>query len=149
MSVSEADPATMAPLEFARLVKGASTQELRSLMHGERRKPLLDELFVQMPGVFRGDQAGSIEAVIHWNVGDRPDGGTDVYEIVISGGTCRLSPKPEGVPKLTLSLSGVDFLNLVTGNAHPVMLVMRGKLKTKGDLGLTAKFPNLFDLPRP
>lgn len=149
MSVHEADPATMTPLEFARLVKRTSTEELRDLMHGERRKPLLDELFLQMPGVFREDQAGSIDAVIHWNIGDRPDGGTDVYEIVIAGGTCRLSARPDGVPRLTLSLGAVDFLNLVTGNAHPVMLVMRGKLKTKGDLGLTARFPNLFDLPRP
>jgi hypothetical protein len=29
------------------------------------------------------------------------------------------------------------------------MLVMRGKLKTSGDLALTAKFPQLFDNPKP
>jgi putative sterol carrier protein len=87
--------------------------------------------------------------VIHWRIGDRLDGGVDVYELVISDGACRLSPRPEGEPNLTLSLGAVDFLNVVTGNAHPVLLVMRGKLKTKGDLGLTAKFPNLFDVPKP
>ena len=44
-------------------------------------------------------------------------------------------------------MSAVDFLNLTTGNAHPVLLVMRGRLKTKGDVVLTAKFPTLFDIP--
>jgi hypothetical protein len=149
MSVEEADPATMEPREFSRLVKRTPADELRRLMHGERRTPILQELFTRMPGVFRREQAGSIEAVIHWRIGDRPDGEVDVYELVISGGSCRLSPSPQGMPKLTLSLGAVDFLNLVTGNAHPVVLVMRGKLKTKGDLGLTAKFPNLFDVPKP
>jgi hypothetical protein len=149
MSVNEADPATMAPREFSRLVKKTPADELRRLMHGERREPILHELFVQMPGVFRRERAGSINAVIHWNIGDRPDGGSDVYELVISGGSCRLSTRPERQPNLTLSLGGVDFLNLVTGNAHAVMLVMRGKLKTKGDAGLVAKFPSLFDVPKP
>src|SRR5262249_34506002 len=122
MSVKDADPTTMTPIEFARLVKQMSTDELRGLMRGTRSKAILDELFVQMPSVFRRERAGTIDAVIHWNIGDRPDGGTDVYEIVISDGTCRLSPRADGKPKLTLSLSGVDFLNLVTGNANPMML---------------------------
>jgi putative sterol carrier protein len=148
MLASDVSPAAMDPREFALLVKKTPTAELRQLMHGERRTVVLDEVFERMPGVFRADRAGSLNAVIHWNIGDRPDGGTDVYELVIADGSCKLSPRPEHEPRLTLSISGVDFLNLVTGNAHPVALVMRGKLKTKGDLALTAKFPNLFDIPK-
>jgi len=101
-----------------------------------------------MPEVFRADRAGGLDAVIHWRVGDRPDGGVDAYEMVIRGGTCAVSPGGGREPNLTLSLGGVDFLNLVTGNAHAVALVMRGKLKTKGELALTAKFPTLFDPPK-
>ncbi|MET7426933.1 SCP2 sterol-binding domain-containing protein [Dactylosporangium sp. NPDC005555] len=149
MSVNDADPATMDPREFARLVKKTPARELRQMMHSERRTAVLDELFVRMPGVFRADRAGAMNAVIHWVVGDRPDGGADTYELVIAGGRCELSPEPRREPKLTLTLGAVDFLNLVTGNAHPVVLVMRGKLKTTGDLALTAKFPNLFDIPKP
>lgn len=149
MSANDANPATMDPREFARLVKRTPTKELRQMMHSERRMAVLDELFTRMPGVFRADRAGATNAVIHWVIGDRPDGGADIYELLIAGGRCELSPVPQWEPKLTLALGAVDFLNLVTGNAHPVALVMRGKLKTKGDLALTAKFPNLFDIPKP
>lgn len=142
------DPAVMDPVEFARGVRDAPADALRALMRGDRRTPILAELFRRMPDVFRADRAGALDAVVHWNVGDRPDGGVDTYQVVISGGVCEVSAVPDREPRLTLTLGGVDFLNLVTGNAHAVALVMRGKLKTKGDLGLTARFPNLFDVPR-
>ena len=148
MSVDDGNPATMDPLEFARLVKRTSTAELLELMTGERRTAVLDELFRRMPDVFRADRAGSLEAVIHWVVGDRPDGVGDRYELSIADGTCRLSDVPAREPRLTLAIGAVDFLHLVTGNAHPVVLVMKGKLRTKGDVALTAKFPSLFDVPK-
>jgi len=139
----------MDPREFARLVKKAPANELRQLMQGERRSAILDELVSRMPSVFRADRAGSLDAVVHWRIGDRPDGGTDVYEMVIANGSCVLSDRAEREPRLTLTLGAVDFLNLVTGNRHAVVLVMQGRLKTKGDLALAARFPNLFDVPKP
>ncbi|MDG4766935.1 SCP2 sterol-binding domain-containing protein [Solwaraspora sp. WMMD406] len=149
MSGNQIDPVIMEPREFSRLVKRTPVDELRAVMHGDRRGHVLDELVRRMPGVFRPDRAGAMNAVIHWNIGDRPDGGTDVYELVIADGVCQLSDQPDREPKLTLSLGAVDFLHLVTGNARAVMLVMKGKLKTKGDMALTAKFPSLFDVPKP
>ncbi|MGC1210924.1 MAG: SCP2 sterol-binding domain-containing protein [Micromonospora sp.] len=149
MTVNDTNPALLEPREFARLVKRTPASELRRLMRGEQRTAVLDELFARMPGVFRPDRAGALSAVIHWRIGDRPDGGVDTYQLVIADGTCELSPRPDAEPALTLSLGAVEFLQLITGNAHPVMLVMRGRLKTAGDLGVTAKFPTLFDVPRP
>lgn len=149
MPVNDVDPATMDALEFARVVKRASAEDLTQLMHSQRRKAVLDTLVSQMPGVFRADRARGIRAVVHWHLPDRPDGGADIYEFVIVDGTCRLSAKPERSPDLRLTLAAVDFLNLVTGNAHAVMLVMKGKLKTQGSARLTAKFPSLFDVPKP
>lgn len=149
MTIQEADPATMDPREFARLVKRTPADELRRLVHGERRDTVLGQLIRAMPGVFRSDVAGSTRAVVHWRIGDRADGGHDLYEFVIADGVCTVSDTVDREPKLTLTLGAVDFLNLVTGNAHAVMLVMRGKLRTSGDLALTAKFPQLFDNPRP
>jgi putative sterol carrier protein len=149
MSVDDVSPTAMDPREFARMVKRTAPADLAQLVGGERRGPLLDALVTAMPGVFRADVAGDTNAVVHWNITGRPDGGTDVYELVIGNRTCTLSPAPGRTPDLTLTLDAVDFLLLVTGNAHPVMLVMRGKLRTKGDLRLTARFPNMFDNPKP
>jgi putative sterol carrier protein len=148
MFANDADPATLDPQEFAQLVKKAPAEELKQVMQGERRSAVLDEIFRRMPGLFRPDRAGSTNAVIHWNIGDRPDGGVDTYELVIADGTCQLSPKPERDPKLALTLGGVDFLKVATGNANAVTLFMTGKLKAKGDLGLAANIANLFDIPK-
>ncbi|GIM81748.1 SCP2 sterol-binding domain-containing protein [Salinispora arenicola] len=149
MSSPWADPVTMDPREFARHVRAMSTDELETLMRGPRRRHVLDELLRRMPSALRRDRAKSIDAVVHWQIGDRPDGGTDRYQMVIAKGECELSSACDRAPALTLTLSGADFVRLVTGNVHAVMLVMKGRLATKGDLRLTAKFPNLFDIPKP
>jgi putative sterol carrier protein len=136
------------PKQFAQPVKNAPADQLKAVMQSEQRGKVLDEIFGRMPGLFRADRAGSTNAVIHWNVGDRPDGGVDTYELVIANGACTLSPEPANEPKLSLTVGAVDFLKVVSGNGNPVMLFMTGKLKAKGDLGLAANIANLFDIPK-
>jgi putative sterol carrier protein len=133
---------------FAELVKTVPADQLKTAMQGEQRGKVLDEIFARMPGLFRPDKAGSTNTVIHWNIGDRPDGGVDTYELVIADGACTLSPEPAHEPKLALTLGAVDFLKVISGNGNPVMLFMTGKLKAKGDLGLAANIANLFDIPK-
>jgi len=140
--------ANASPSEFANMVKSASNDQLAEIMSGDQRKPVLDGIFGRMPGLFRADKAGSTNAVIHWIIGDGPDGSTDTYELVIADGTCVLSPSATAEPKLALTLGGVDFLKVVSGNSNPVMLFMTGKLKAKGDLNLAANIANLFDMPK-
>jgi putative sterol carrier protein len=142
------NPATLDPREFARLVKRTPADELQRLMAGGQRAEVLDEIFARMPGVFRADKAGSTEAVVHWRIDGRPDGGQDTYELVIAGGTCAVSPRPQRTPRLALSIGAVDFLRVVTGNANPMTLFLRGRMKAKGDLGLATKFPGLFEVPK-
>ena len=136
------------PKQFAQLVKNAPADQLMAVMQGDERGKVLDAIFSRMPTLFRADRAGSTNAVIHWNVGDKPGGGLDTYELVIADGACTLSPEPANDPKLSLTVGAVDFLKVVSGNGNPVMLFMTGKLKAKGDLGLAANIANLFDIPK-
>jgi putative sterol carrier protein len=142
------DFASVDPKQFAQIVKSAPADQLKEVMQSDQRKKVLDEIFNRMPTLFRADRAGSTNAVIHWVVGDRPDGGADTYELVIANGTCKLSPEPANEPKLALTMGAVDFLKVVSGNGNPVMMFMTGKLKAKGDLGLAANIANLFDIPK-
>ena len=149
--MTDFDPASFAsvdPAQFATMVKSASKDQLEAAMASEHRGKILDEIFSRFPSQFRADRAGSTDAVIHWNISGRPDGGTDTYEVVIANGVCTVSPKAEGDPKLAVTVGGVDFLQLITGGANPMMMFMTGKLKAKGDLGLAANLANLFDLPK-
>jgi hypothetical protein len=136
------------PKQFSAWVKGASNDQINAALAGDKREKVLGEVFGRMPGLFRADRAGNTNTVIHWIVGDAPDGGFDTHELVIADGTCVLSPKPEHEPKLALTLGQADFLKVVTGNANAVMMFMTGKLKAKGDLGLAAKIADLFDIPK-
>lgn len=142
------DFSSVDPKQFAQIVKSAPDSKIQEVMSGDLRGKILDEVFGRMPSLFRPDRAGSTNAVIHWNITGRPDGGTDTYEVVIENGTCTLSPAPERDPKLSLTMGPVEFLKVVSGAGNPVMMFMTGKLKAKGDLGLAANIANLFDIPK-
>ncbi len=142
------DFASVDPTKFAQIVKSSSDAGLAEVMRGEKRGKILDEVFSRMPASFRPDRAGDTNAVIHWVVTGRPDGGSDTYEVVIADGTCVISETPQREPRLTLTLGPVEFLKVVSNNANPVMLFMTGKVKAKGDLGLAANIANLFALPK-
>jgi putative sterol carrier protein len=147
MSV-EVDLAALDERELAQLVKRMPAQELRNIMRGPSRRAVLDRVFRDMPRVFRADRAGSTDAVVHWRIGDGPDDAVDTYELVIDGGGCAVSARPEREPRLALSIGVVDFLKVVTGNANAMVLFVRGKMKAKGDLGLATRFPAMFDVPK-
>lgn len=149
--MTEFDPANFSAVDakgFSKMVKSTPDSKLAEVMQGDLRGKVLDEVFNRMPTLFRPEKAGSTNAVIHWNITGRPDGGTDTYEIVVENGTCVLSPTPERDPRLSLTVGPVDFLKIVSGGANPMMLFMTGKLKAKGDLGLAAQIAKLFDIPK-
>jgi putative sterol carrier protein len=149
--MTDFDPATFTsvdPKQFAQLVKSTPDDKIAEVMKSDLRGKILGEVFGRMPSLFRADRAGSTNAVIHWNITGRPDGGTDTYEVVIENGTCQVPETPEHDPKLALTMGPVEFLKIVSGGANPVMMFMTGKLKAKGDLGLAANIANLFDIPK-
>ncbi|MEV4628019.1 SCP2 sterol-binding domain-containing protein [Micromonospora sp. NPDC049523] len=149
--MSDFDPASFSsldPKQFAKLVKTTPDAQIATVMKGDSRGPILDQIFERMPSLFRADRAGSTNTVIHWNISGRPDGGVDTYEVVIDNGTCTVTGTPVRDPKLALTLGPVEFLKVVSGGANPVMMFMTGKLKAKGDLALASNIANLFDIPK-
>ncbi|WP_433653240.1 SCP2 sterol-binding domain-containing protein [Micromonospora zamorensis] len=149
--MTDFDPATFAnvgPKEFAQLVKSTPDDKIAQVMSGDMRDKVLGEVFGRMPSLFRADRAGSTNAVIHWVITGRPDGGSDTYEVAIADGACVVNETPQHDPKLSLTMGPVEFLKIVSGGANPVMMFMTGKLKAKGDLGLAANIANLFDIPK-
>src|SRR5262245_65096560 len=97
------DFANVEPKQFAQLVKPTPDGQLAEIMSGEQRGKILDSIFARFPELFRADRAGSTNAVIHWNITGRPDGGQDTYELVIADRACVLSSAAEQDPKLAVS----------------------------------------------
>lgn len=142
------DPAAIDPAQFAKAVAETSEEELAAGFANEQVRALvLDGIFGQMEEHFHGEKAGHTEAVIEWRILDRPGGGEDRYQVIITGGTCSVEKDGEHAPRVTFTMKPVDFLKLVTGSSAGPMMFMTGKLKIDGDLMFAASVQSLFRLP--
>jgi putative sterol carrier protein len=135
---------------FATIVTNATTDQLKTIFGQPAwRTRVLAEIFRRMGEHLRADRAAHVTAVVHWRLtgGADPDG-HDRYETVIEGGTCTVNREWTRDPRVTITLSPIDFVRLITQNASAPMLFVTGKVKVKGDLGFAAGLTGLFDLPR-
>ena len=77
----------------------------------------------------------------------RADGGTDVYQLLIEDGQAR-TERGEGTdPRLTITLDGVEFLKLASGNSDPMQAYFTGRIQIAGDIMVAAKMAQLFRMP--
>lgn len=146
------DPSTfedMSPEEFARTVKEMSDREIAETMRGEHRLAVLDAIFGRFPTLFRPDRAKGVSATTQFRITGGPDDHPhDTYEIVIDDEQCGVSEEPGDTFDVSLMMAPPEFLKMTTGRGNPTMMVMRGKIKVKGDLALAAQFPSMFDIPK-
>lgn len=143
------------PRSFSRLIKYASTEQLKAVLdHPQRRAALLDRIFSQMAAQFRPGNAPTRDSAIHWRITGGPNG-AEVYETWITGTQgpsapqCTTSKEPSHDPRVTLTMSGDQFLELVSGNSSPTMMFITGKVTLDGDIGFAADLTNIFDIPQP
>ena len=148
----DVDPSTfdtMSPQEFAKTVAQMSDKEVSEVMRGEYRGAILDAVFARFPELFRPDKAKGTSGTVQFRITGGPDEQPhDTYEIVVGDGTCTVSPEPGSDYDASLMMGPPEFVKMATGRGTPTMLVMRGKIKVKGDIALAAKFPSLFDIPK-
>jgi putative sterol carrier protein len=141
------DPSVINVDDVPGLVGSATEEQLNEMMTGPLRDDILAEIFKRMAEHFKPGAAADIDAVIHWKVTGRSDGGEDHWETVIKDGKCTTSNEPQGDPRVTLATDGANFLKLVTNNANGPLLFMSGKLKVQGDIPFSARIPSLFTIP--
>jgi len=144
----EIDPASVDPAAFVKAVKDTPDDQLAAGMADEQvRNMVLEGIFSQWQEHFDSAKAGDTEAVLEWRILDKPGGGYDRYQVVITGGSCRVEKDGDRAPRVTFKIKPVDYLKLVTGNAAGPMMFMTGKLKIDGDLMFAAGVQSLFRLP--
>jgi putative sterol carrier protein len=135
------------PAAVFKAIAASSEADFEALMDDPKRRPkVIDALVDHMASQFRPEKAGNLEAVIHVKLWDRPGGGYDHRELLIAGGKCETSDDPQREPDLTLKVRPTDLRKIVTGDAGPRRLALRGRLRVLGDLGLGMRLSELFDL---
>jgi putative sterol carrier protein len=141
------DPQAVDPAQFAKSVAETPDEQLAEGMRSEFRGQVLGEIFRRMEEHVDTEGTRDVEAVIHFRITGGPDDSVDHWEAVIEHGTCKATGQPSRSPRLTLTMDGVDFLKLVTGNASGPKLFMTGRLKVDGDLMFAARAAGLFEIP--
>jgi putative sterol carrier protein len=134
--------------QFASLMAQATDEQIAEGVKGPQRKQILDEIFNRMAEHFNADKAQGQEAVVHFKIGDRPEGGEDVYEVVVKDGALTVTDSPQQEPRVTLKTGAVDFMRLVSGSQSGPALFMTGKLKIEGDLVYASQIATLFRIPQ-
>jgi putative sterol carrier protein len=110
------------------------------------REKVIDALVGHFAGAYRPQPGREVDVVIHLKLWDRPGGGYDHREVVIDAIECRVSEQPAADPDLTLKVRPSDLRKMITGQANPMRMAFRGKLRVIGDLGLARRLDGLFEL---
>lgn len=133
--------------DFAALVANASDEQLAEAMSGAQREIALREIFSRMAEHLDPAKAKGHDAVVHFQILGRPDGGHDDFELVLRDGKCEVSETPSEEARVTLKVDPVAFLKLITNQKSGPELFMTGKLKIEGDLMFAPQIASLFQIP--
>jgi putative sterol carrier protein len=141
-----------APAQIAdgigKLVRDAPPERLEQLMKSAARRPLLDGIFWQMPRQLDAKAAANIKTAIRWNITGRTDEGVDSYLLEVANGTARTHRGADGPdPKLTITMDGVEFLRLISGNSDPMAAYFKGRIQLAGDIMVAAQLAQIFKMP--
>jgi alkyl sulfatase BDS1-like metallo-beta-lactamase superfamily hydrolase len=133
---------------FGRLLRDAPPERLEQLMRSPARKPLLDGIFWQLPKQLDAKQAAGVRTSIRWCITGRADGGVDTYQLELEDGRARTIRGGNGPdPRLTITMDGVEFLQLVSGSSDPMQAYFKGRIQLAGDIMVAAKLSQLFRMP--
>jgi putative sterol carrier protein len=129
------DPTVLDPVDVATAVATTSGKHMRSVMEGDFRPIVLEEVFRRFPEFIDTGKAADLELIVGFRIGGRPDGEVDRYVVHVRDGACTIeTDPPEGQRRdATITIDGADFLRLALGQLHPVRGVLTGALKVKGD----------------
>ncbi|MGH2980836.1 MAG: SCP2 sterol-binding domain-containing protein [Solirubrobacterales bacterium] len=141
------DLTDVSPEDFAALVANASDEQLAEAMSGPQRQLALREIFARMADHMDPVKAKGHDAVVHFQILGRPDGGHDDFELIVRDGKGSVSETPSEEPRVTLKIEPVAFLKLITNQKSGPELFMTGKLKLEGDLMFAPQIASLFRIP--
>lgn len=148
MTLDPSTFSTMTPQEFSRTVAAMSDRQVEEIMGGEHRRTILDAIFRRFPSAVRADRTAGVHKTVDFRVTGGPGESSDTYRVTIDDGAARTERDPSGEPDASLMLGPVELAKVLTGRGNPTLMVVRGKIKVRGDLGLAKSFSSYFSVPK-
>jgi len=103
--------------------------------------PTLKDFFRALPRALDQVAAEDLEAIFQFDLSG-PQGGQ--YVLTIQSGTCSVKEGSHADPHVTLSMAGEDCLKVLNGQLSGPAIVMSGRLRISGDVGLAMQLKSLF-----
>ncbi len=133
---------------LTRLVRDAPPERLEQVMRSPARRPLLDGIFWQMPRLLDAARARGVQTTIRWCITGGAEEGVDTYHLHVENGQARTTRQPtDAHPRLTITMDGVEFLRLVSGNSDPMSAYFKGRIQLAGDIMAAAQLAQMFRMP--
>jgi putative sterol carrier protein len=105
-------------------------------------KPATIKAFFQtLPRALDRVAAEDLDAIFQFDLSG-PQGGQ--YVLSIQDGTCLVKEGSHADPHVTLSMAGEDCLKVLSGQLSGPAIVMSGRLRISGDVGLAMQLKALF-----
>jgi putative sterol carrier protein len=111
------------------------------------RPVVLGEIFRRLPEFVNERKARDVDLTIAFRLLGNPSGEIERYVVHVHGGVATVDGDSGEDRDATITCEGYDYLRLATGHLSPVMGVLKGQLKVRGDKGKALQLSSILDIP--
>ena len=116
----------------------------RALTAPLRRRAVLGTIFWAMPKAVTRRALEKERLVVTWRITGRRDGRADLRQLVIEDGAAAVLAGEPREADLELTLDGVAFVLLATGNAKPQAMYLREEIELSGSPWVALRLGRVF-----
>jgi putative sterol carrier protein len=142
------DPNQLDPVDVATALRTVSLGHLRGVMASGFRPIVLGEIFRRLPEFVNERKARSADLTVAFRLLGNPSGEIERYVVRVHEGVATVRRGDKGEPRdATITCQGYDYLRLATGHLSPVMGVLKGQLRVRGDKSKALQLSSILDIP--
>lgn len=142
------DPRLLDPVDVATALGTVPAAHLRKVMRSGFRPVVLGEIFRRLPDFVNESKARGVDLTIGFRLLGNPDGEIERYVVHVHDGVATVETgETDGPRDATVTCEGHDYLRLATGHLNPVLAVIKGQLKVKGDKAKALQLSSVIDIP--
>lgn len=143
------DPTELDPVDIATVLGTVPLRHLRDVMSSGFRPIVLGEIFRRLPEYLNERKAREVDLTVAFRLLGNPTGEIERYVVRVHHGEVSVDAGVEGEERdATITCQGYDYLRLATGHLSPVIGVLKGQLRVRGDKGKALQLSSILDIPQ-